>query len=191
MLTMINQDHPLRSATEQVIREAYRREHNARLESFPTCLVAWIVESEIVCAASLRFRPDGFFSDCYLDHPIEDIIGHHVGGAPNPNTLVEVGNLAAVRPHDIGGFIHEIIAFAEKKGMLWAFFTATARLRAFLRRGGLPLIELAVADPARVKDVQIWGDYYRQDPRVMLVGKHMIKSLDQSPPVELARLSHA
>jgi len=182
MLTVIHQDHPLRSQTEAIIREVYRREHDAKIERFPAWLVAKTDETGIICAASLRFSADGFFSDCYLDQPIEQIIGGHVGEIPNPTTLVEVGNLVAGHPNDIRLFIQHIIDLVETLGMQWAFFTATARLRAFLRRGGLPLIELAVADPDRVDNVQTWGNYYQQDPRVMLVGKHMINAAYVSSP---------
>jgi len=192
MLNVIHEGHPLRAKTEQVIRDVYLREHGAKLDKLPQWLVAKTdAAGGIACAASLRFSADGFFSDCYLDRPIEQVIGGHVGLTPNPTALVEVGSLVASHPGDIRLFIQEVIDLAKNLGMQWAFFTATARLRAFLRRGGLPLIELAVADPARVENLAMWGDYYRQDPRVMLVGKHMINMAYDPAPAVMKKQYHA
>lgn len=174
MLEVIDQSHPQRLETEQAIRDVYWREHAARLEGFPKRIVRRVDDQGVVCAASLRFAEDGFFSECYLDQPIESVIGLCVGSTPRRESLVEVGALAASRPGEIMSFIHDIIELSKSQGAEWSFFTATARLRALLRRGGIPLIEVAVADARRVGNPHLWGAYYRQDPRVMLVGAHMI-----------------
>ena len=104
MLSVIHNEHPLRSQTEAMIRDVYLREHGARIEKFPALLVVKSDTTGVVCAASLRFSADGFFSECYLDSPIEQVIGGHVGQAPNPTALVEVGSLVASHPGDIRAF---------------------------------------------------------------------------------------
>lgn len=174
MLEVIDQSHPRRSETEQAIRDVYWREYAARLDGFPKRIVRRVDDHGVVCAASLRFSGDGFFSECYLDQPIEDAIGRCVGTIPRRAALVEVGTLAASRPSEIMSFIHDIIDLSKSLGAEWSFFTATARLRAFLRRGGISLIEVVAADASRVQNPDLWGTYYQQDPRVMLVGAHMI-----------------
>jgi hypothetical protein len=190
MFELIDKDHPRRSVAERVIRTAYAREYGATLEALPSRLVGKLDGGRVECAASLRFAADGFFSETYLDCPIERAIGGLVGVTPARSSLVEVGSLAASRPGYLMGFIHEIIGFSRRQGARWAFFTATARLRAYLRREGLGLIELAVADPARIDHVEAWGSYYQHDPRVMLVGEHMARfpGLASDPPVIPPRL---
>jgi hypothetical protein len=177
MFAVILPDHPLRAETEAAIRAAYLREHEARLSVLPRTLVAEIDERGVACAASLRFAEDGFFSERYLDQPIESLVSRHSGTRADRNALAEVGSLAAVRPGLVRTLVGGVIEHLSQQGVRWAFFTATARLRILLRWSGIPLIELAGADPARVDNAQAWGGYYHHDPRVMLVGDYMLSPL--------------
>ncbi len=174
MFEIVNHDHRLRPQVEATIHSAFRRDHGAQLSSLPRCLVANTDEAGVICAASLRFAEDGFFSERYLDLPIEELIGQITGTRPDRAALAEVGSLSAGRPGDVRTLVCAVIHFLAARGTRWAFFTATARLRTFLRRAGIPLIELAAADPARIESAASWGSYYRQDPRVMLVGDTML-----------------
>lgn len=191
MFEVIAQEHRLRPSAEACIRSAFRRDHGAQMGALPRWLVADTEGTRVTCAASLRFAEDGFFSECYLDQPIERLIALHTGTLPNRATLVEVGSLAAGRPGKVGDLVCGIIQFLQAREMRWAFFTATARLRVFLRRAGIPLIELAAADPARIDAPEMWGSYYRQAPKVMLVGDAMLAAASR-PTVALGeRLLHA
>jgi hypothetical protein len=176
MFTLILPAHALRDETEATIRAAYRRKHGARLDSLPSTLVAEIEADKVICAASLRFAAEGFFSERYLDLPVEALVTRHAGVRATRDSLAEVGSLAAARPGAVGHLVAGVVQHLQARGIRWAFFTATARLRALLRRAGIPLIELAAADPQRVDNAEIWGGYYRHDPRVMLVGDCMLAS---------------
>jgi len=101
-----------------------------------------------------------------------------------------VGSLAAGRPGEIRDLVCGVIGFLRSRGTRWAFFTATARLRTFLRRAGMPLIELAAADPSRIAAAETWGRYYLQDPRVMLIGDAML-SAALAPAAVAERRRHA
>jgi hypothetical protein len=191
MFEIITPAHRLRPAVETTIRLAYQRHHGARLTSFPSWLVAASDESGVIGAAALRFAADGFFSEIYLDQPIERTIARCAGGIVDRAELVEIGNLAAGRAGALRGLVHGIIALLHEKDIRWAFFTATARLRTLLRRAGIPLIELAAADPRRLDDAASWGRYYDQDPRVVLVGRHMLAAALRSLPAACERRSHA
>jgi len=176
MFQIVEPDHPLRPEVEAAIRFAYHRDHGAHLNDFPHWLVAMTDGGGVVGAASLRFASDGFFSECYLDQPLEQAVARmgDGGGRSERHLLAEVGNLAATRPGEVRSLIGGIVRLLRDLGMDWAVFTATARLRALLRHGGMPLIELGRADPARLPNADVWGRYYRQDPRVMLIGAHML-----------------
>jgi hypothetical protein len=191
MFEVITRTHRLRSAVETTIRLAYERHHGARLTSYPTLLVANCEEIGVIGAAALRFAVDGFFSEIYLDQPIEQAIARCAGSAAGRTELVEIGNLAAGRAGALSALVHGIIALLDGKDIGWAFFTATARLRTFLRRAGIPLIELAAADPRRLADAASWGRYYQQDPRVVLVGRHMLTAAVPPLPSACERRSHA
>jgi hypothetical protein len=183
--------HPLRPAVENTIRLAYRRDHGARLASFPSWLVANTDETGVIGAAALRFADDGFFSERYLDRPIEDLIARRAGTDADRSQLVEVGNLAAGRAGEIRVLVHGIVGLLYSQRMRWAFFTATARLRTLLSRAGIPLIELAAADPRRIDDAKAWGSYYQQDPRVVFVGGHMLAAALRPAQAAAERRNHA
>ena len=182
MLDVIGQRHPDRNIVEDLIRSAYEREYGAKIPHFPQCLVAQRTDGILRCAASLRFSHDGFFSENYLDDPIETAIGKVVGRVPSRRALVEVGSLASNHPCDLMGFVRQIIEEARSQGMEWAFFTATARLRIFLRRSGLPLIELGSASADKLAQADKWGSYYLHAPRVMLVSDRMADAVTPIAP---------
>ena len=73
---VVPEQHRLRSKTERFIREIYHEEYGATLGGFPTRLITILDErGEILCAAGLRSRDDGFFSERYLNSPIEAALG--------------------------------------------------------------------------------------------------------------------
>ena len=174
MFEVVPPTHPLRPQVEDAIRTAYLREHDARLGSFPWWLVAETGGAGINCAASLRFADDGFFSEAYLDQPVEQAVARLLDVRTDRRFLAEVGTLAAPRPGAVVPLVQGVVALLRARGMCWAFFTATDRLRTLLRRTGIPLMELAKADPGRLADAESWGRYYQHDPRVMLVGDCML-----------------
>lgn len=191
MFEVVDQGHRLRPLVETCIRSAFQRDHGARLGALPRCLVAETDGIRVTCAASLRFAEDGFFSERYLDQPIERLITQHTGVHPNRTALAEVGSLAANRPGKVGGLVCDIIKFLQTRETHWAFFTATVRLRIFLHRANIPLIELAPADPERIDTAELWGSYYQQAPKVMLVGDAMLATAAR-PAADLdERLIHA
>ncbi|MDR3517732.1 MAG: thermostable hemolysin [Azospirillaceae bacterium] len=175
MFELVGPEHRLRPAVESTIRSAFHRGHDARLTTLPHWLVARVDDTGVIGAASLRFAEDGFFSEHYLDQPVERAIAQQTGTTPDRRELAEVGGLAAGRPGEIRDMIGGIVGFLQDRGMRWAFFTATIRLRFLLRRTGIPLIDLATADPARIEAAESWGRYYQQQPRVVAVGDDRLR----------------
>jgi hypothetical protein len=68
-------------------------------------------------------------------------------------------------------FLRHVVAFGERAGFDWAFFTATGRLRDLLERIGLSPLPLAIADPTRVANAETWGSYYASTPLVCAVNR--------------------
>src|SRR5258708_6679884 len=66
-------DDPRRHAAEEFVKNTYVARYGARLEAFPSRIIAPLVDrDEIRCAAGLRFFDDEFFSEGSLDAPIDD-----------------------------------------------------------------------------------------------------------------------
>jgi hypothetical protein len=79
--------------------------------------------------------------------------------------IVEIGCLAADHP---AAMMHLWLEAAEKlnNGNLVATATLTLPLQKMFRRIGIPLLELATADPAKVHRAVEWGSYYAKAPAV-------------------------
>jgi hypothetical protein len=136
----------------------------------PDTLIATVSASGAVeCAAGVRFSDHDFFSECYLDLPVEIALQYRFGRAVQRHRVIEVCNLAGRKPGRSGSFIANFIKFAESAEFDWVIFTATKSLRALLERSGVRMTQLARAERFRVHNPSDWGSYYDHDPRVMAV----------------------
>jgi hypothetical protein len=169
-LVLVPRSDCRRARVEAGIRQVYRRGFAAGNLTFPSTLVALIdAGGTPLCAAGLRTAADGFFSEAYLDAPIERLLADRVGRPVARNAVFEVTTLAGNSAESVPPFIRSLAALGQEAGFRWSFFTATARLRGLLSQLGLRLIELAAADPRRVPDANSWGSYYRHCPKVCAV----------------------
>jgi hypothetical protein len=168
-------DDRLRPAAERLITEIYARHYGARVTALSDTLVTMIDAQDAVrCAAGLHFASDGFFSEVYLDAPIETLLSALRRPPVRRGKIFEVTSLASQAPHLVGGFLRKIIACGDAAGFDWAFFTATAPLKALLERMNLRLLALAEAESLRVPNPEIWGSYYAFAPRVYAVHRDSI-----------------
>ena len=88
--------------------------------------------------------------------------------------VAEVTCLAGSRPGRSLVLVQHIVALLREKGIAWAFFTATDRLRAILRRSGVPALDVAAANGDKVANSSDWGTYYATDPRVVAIHDDMV-----------------
>jgi hypothetical protein len=173
--TIISRDHDLRPAAEYLIARVYALHYLARITAFPATLIAMIGDGErLLCAAGLRFAADGFFSECYLDAPVDAVLSGLCRCPVGRESLFEITSLASRAPHTIGPFLRKIIAYGEAAGFDWALFTATAPLKTLLERMSLSLVPLAVADRSRVANPDAWGNYYEFAPSVYAVHREVV-----------------
>ncbi len=106
-------DH-LRARVEDEIRTTYWERFQARLARLPRTLVASVSTSGIIeCAAGVRFSEHDFFSECYLDLPVEIALQHRFGLPVQRRRIIEVCNLAGRKPGRSQSFIASFIEFAE------------------------------------------------------------------------------
>jgi hypothetical protein len=172
---IIPRDHELRPAADQLIAEVYARHYSARIRAFPATLVAMISDDgTVLSAAGLRFAADGFFSECYLEEPVDAVLSALSRDPVCREKIFEVTSLASRSPHTVGSLLRKVIACGEAAGFEWAFFTATAPLKALLERMSLPLVPLAAADRSRVPNPDAWGSYYALAPSVYAVHRDVV-----------------
>ena len=176
---LLDTSHPKRKTAERFIRAVYDSRYGARLDTFPSRLIArFEADGTIDCAAGIRTEHDGFFSEAYLDAPVEEVLSISSGQIVRRSEIFEVSTLASQSPRATTGFIEAIGWFGETNGFVWSFFTLTHRLHRLVERLGLPLIHLGDADHRRIADRQRWGTYYGSAPKVFAT---------TSPRVALAR----
>ena len=125
---IIPRDDGLRPKAEQLITEVYAQHYGARITTFPDTLVARIAADKPSNARlGLRFAAEGFFSEAYLDAPIEDAAVSDRTYARSPREDLRGHLTREPRAALVGSFLRKIIACGEAAGFEWAFFTATLR----------------------------------------------------------------
>ena len=171
-------DHPRRLQMEQTVLRVFHKEFRAVPTCFPTQLAAVQDQAGNPAAVTgLRFERDGFFSEQYLDAPVEHVVSAALGLPVSRGQIVEFTSLSSVRPGAAMPLVAAVIRDCLSRGYRCGLFTATNRLRALLRRTGLTVVELGRASPDRVADPENWGSYYRHDPRVMAVSADCVACL--------------
>ena len=170
MLVVVTRSDRLRSAVEDAIQRLYWKRYEAFLSSFAQTIVAELSPSgSVECAAGIRFGNEAFFSECYLDLPMEQLLQDHLGRTVRRDKIVEVSHLAAPGCGRSLVFVKNLIELLRTRDAEWAIFTATKPLRSLLRRSRLAMTELGCADRGRVPNPEWWGNYFKHDPRIMAV----------------------
>jgi Thermostable hemolysin len=169
-VSLIPRSHALRKRSEACIREVYKEAFGAHDLVMPRMLIALVGETgQPLCVAGLRTAGDGFFSEIYLDRPVESILSARSEGAIARQAVFEVTTLASRSPDASALFLRHLAILGNRAGFRWAFFTATARLRRLLSRLGIRICEIGAVDPARMPGADRWGSYYAHLPRVCAV----------------------
>jgi hypothetical protein len=173
---ILTKDDARKHSAQQFIKSIYAARYGARLDAFPSRIIALFDHrGEMLCAAGLRFLDDGFFSERYLDGPIENVVSAISGRSINRSAIFEVTTLASRAPRATAEFIGEIAAFGEQAGFEWSFFTLTSRLHPMVCRLGIAPTYLAEADRRRIADAERWGTYYACQPQVYAVASRRLK----------------
>ncbi len=171
-LALVPRSHPRREAVERCIRDIYAQQFGARGLTLASTLLALLDgEGRPLSAAGLRIAEEGFFSEAYLDEPIERVLSGRIGAGVARDTVFEVTTLASGCAEASPFFIRQIALLGRSAGFAWSFFTATGRLRKLLSQLGILTIELQPADPSRIAGPEQWGSYYAQSPVVCAVNE--------------------
>jgi hypothetical protein len=136
-LLLVPRLHPLRATVKDCIRNVYLEAFCGRGLAFPDMLIALLDgRARPLCAAGLRTAADGFFSEVYLDGPIDRVLSQQTRENIQRPAIFEVTTLASQSTEDSPCFIRQLGSLGRGAGFSWCFFTATARLRSLLCHPG-------------------------------------------------------
>ncbi len=166
---------PGRAELEDFIGNSFFATYGAHVGHFCETLVACRDAGGALIAA-LGYSPADAgptFLEQYLDAPLEVEIGRRLGRPVTRSQVVEVGNLAAIRPGAARILIVRTTRLLYRMGLHWVAFTATASVLNSFGRLHLQPQPLAAADPSRLPDGgRQWGSYYDTQPHVMFGDIH-------------------
>ncbi|MGW6912734.1 thermostable hemolysin [Kitasatospora sp. NPDC054939] len=165
-------------SSSDVVRDVYARWYGAEVQSEPDCFIVVHEEDDRegrwpLAVTGLTFAsPDRpFFSERYLDGPLERRLRDLSGGAVDRDRIVEVGSLASRVSRTGLELIRLTPIVAWCLGMEYILCTATRQLTATFARLGIEFVPYGPADPAVLANEELacWGSYYEQAPQVGVI----------------------
>ena len=166
-IDFLNWRDPAWQDAASLIEAHFKAVYDARLSLAGIELAAAVSASGgLAGAAGIREVGQGFFSQVYLDRPVEELLTETSGQRVFDHEIIEVVSLACPQPRATLPLIDAITARGRHDGRSWGVFTATGPLMRLLRRTGAPLVPLARALPERIGIAADWGRYYQTDPWV-------------------------
>lgn len=170
----IDRAHPDRKGLEEFIAQVFYRQYNAKLTHFMEVLIGCRTKED-GWIAGLGFSPlvgRQAFLEQYLDQPVERLIDQATQGLDAVKCsrwdIVEFGNFASVWPGASRAMIMRLTEWLFMHRIRWVVFTATNKLKNSFSRLNYNPVQIACADPQRLRgSIQDWGTYYDADPQVM------------------------
>ena len=162
-----------RASVESYISEQFEAAHGAKISEYMPDLLTMRCAGNLSGAAGIRFSNDEtLFLERYLSNSIEQTISDITGQNAERRSIVEIGNLVASHRGSSQLLFILLTAILNKVDCQWAVFTATPVVEKLLRKLGLELYALVEANPCVVrdsKDLENWGTYYQNKPKVFCV----------------------
>lgn len=167
---LVDRGNAIWTRASTFIRSVYRDRYGAELNLLPNRLFVRLDSfGDVICAAGLRSSADGFFSEYYLDRPVEEHLSTLVKRPIGRSVVCEVTTLVSRAHHQTSDFIDDLVRQLADLDFDWSFYTLTRRLALMLQHKHLSPLDLAPAHPDRVPNPEQWGRYYATSPRVFAV----------------------
>ncbi|PCH69623.1 MAG: hypothetical protein COC12_09105 [Rhodobacteraceae bacterium] len=157
-------------AGAELIENVYDNQYGAVIPAHADeMILATNQHGKIIAATGLREAKGDFFSQIYLNTPVEAAISKGLNLPVKRDEILEVVTLATATPTAILPLFAGVVIEGQARGKTYCMFTATSRLRQIFRKLKMELIELAPADPARMDNAGDWGRYYATNPVVCAI----------------------
>lgn len=160
----------------ELVREQYARSFDAEVMPDPDYFITAEQSGSggirtVACAGVTLASEQPFFSERYLDQPVDALIRKRLHAECPRDAIVEVGPLASRVPRAGGEVIRLVPIIAWCLGKRYILCTATRSLAVTLDRLGIWFVPFAAADVTRLPaaDRDRWGRYYANDPQVGVI----------------------
>jgi len=181
-----------RDELQAYIGRCFSRAYQAQITEFAPLLI------ELRCGESISgvagIRPAGdypLFMEHYLDQPVEEVVSDFTGQAIERSQIVELGNLAALRPGACQLINIVLAAMLQRAGFRYAVLVSTTKLAGILHKQQFSVRRIGAADPARLGEAaENWGSYYASDPSIILIDLQATLATLKEQPLPSAVFDH-
>jgi hypothetical protein len=160
-----------RHQLERYVTRCFARAYKAEVTEFSPLLLDVKCAGNISGVAGIRMAGTSpLFLEHYLDAPVEEVVANTFGEAVSRNDIVEIGNLAALRPGACQLMLLMLAGVLHAAGFRYAAFAGTDQVVRTVHKLSEAVRTVGIADPSRLgADADRWGSYYDTSPQVMLV----------------------
>lgn len=154
----------------ELVRRQFATQHGADVDPCPDMFVTYCASEPagdiLACVGVTRGSAQPFFSEVYLDEPIETLVARIEGTDCSRDEIAEFGALASRGARAGVELVRHVPATAWRHGHRFVLITATAAVVRCVERVGIRFVPIAAADPARLsaEDRRRWGTYYETRP---------------------------
>jgi len=159
-----------RHRVERFIEAAYAQAYGGQIHAhYPTLMSVQDGAGVLYAAVGFRHAAEApLFLEQYLEAPVEVVLGQALGARVDRAHVVEIGGLASSGQGATVFLFAALAHHLQKGGLRFAVATATDELRRIFHKAGLGALQIARADPHRLRDGGgSWGAYYQTDPLVL------------------------
>ncbi|MDH6579063.1 thermostable hemolysin [Kitasatospora sp. MAP5-34] len=167
-------------AAADLVRKTYARTYEAQVMPDPDRFIVGHFEDAVIACAGIAYANGGpFFSERYLDAPIDVELERRFGVPVARDRVIEVGALASCCKGSGQEMIKITPVIAWTLGMEYILCTATSGLRESLETAGIDFTPLGDAEPDGLEpdERRAWGSYYERKPQVGVISLRVISPL--------------
>ncbi len=167
-------------AAAELVRKTYARTYEAQVMPDPDRFIVGHLEGAVIACAGIAYANGGsFFSERYLDAPIDTVLEQRFGAPVDRDRVIEIGALASCCRGSGQEMIKITPLIAWTLGVEYILCTATSGLRDALDSAGIDFTPLGDAAPDGLEPGErlAWGSYYEQQPQVGVIPLRVLSPL--------------
>jgi hypothetical protein len=170
---------PQRHRLERYVNRCFAHAYNAEVTEFSPLLLDVKCAGNISGVAGIRMAETSpLFVEHYLDAPVEEVVVNTFGEAVSRHEIVEIGNLAALRPGACQLMLLMLAGILHAAGFRYAAFAGTDQVVRTVHKLSEAVRVVGIADPSCLGvDANHWGSYYDTSPQVMIVDLAATKAI--------------
>ena len=173
------ENSPQRRQLERYVARCFVRAYKAQVTEFSPLLLDVKCAGNISGVAGIRMAATSpLFLEHYLDQSVEKVITHTFGQVVSRHEIVEIANLAALRPGACQLMLLMLAGILHAAGFRYAAFAGTDQVVRTVHKLSEAVRAVGIADPSRLGvDAKHWGSYYDTSPQVMIVDLAATKAI--------------